>query len=167
MRIALTFFAVFVSLALVGQNTPPDSSKLKQPFIYLNKIGGRFQLKIYEDEYIRFKLKGTDIFFSGQIEYFKGQKFSVHQTEIPISEITEIDIRNMRFTGRNTAGSSGKIIAAGIILPVITLLNGENPLLGNFVFIPIGLLVGGVVLRLMHRKSFEPKSGFNIVIIHP
>lgn len=136
------------------------------PYLLLTKIGSGFQLRIEQYEELTFRLKDEEYFVSGIIEDFTDSSFYVYETEIPLREIAEIDIRNKNHSIWSFRSSPGKLVTAGIMLMTMDLLNQREKISKKISIISGSLILAGVIMKIAERKYFAPGKRNKLHIIN-
>ncbi len=122
-------------------------------------------MKIYENEIIRFRILDDPMFIEGEIQGFSDTCILIHDTEVPISIISEIDIRGRNFDGFDTRSSAGKLIVAGLFLPLIDGVNQDFRIQSSILLISSGLLMSGIILSLIKPKKISTQGKYRMVIV--
>ena len=125
-----------------------SSGSIAQSFIYLKKVGGNFERRIYINDTIRFKLKGDDYFTRGGIELLTDSSFYVYNTEVLLKDIEAVDV-NRGFLGM-------KVLIAGLLLPAIDIMNQSYPPSEEILKISGGLIGVAVLLAIFRKRYFKP-----------
>lgn len=136
-----------------------------QSHLYMNALGKPFQLRIYEEEYIKFRFEGDKNFTSGIIESFTDSGFYIHETHVLLSDIERFDIRGKNFGIWSFRSSPGKLMIAGLFFPLIDIINHNSPPAPNTLLISGILFTSGIVMKSIQRKYFIPGPRNKVSII--
>jgi hypothetical protein len=147
-----------ILLLIASRNAKSD------PFLYLTKINRNFQLKYFAGNEIRLRLHEQEYFTSGIIEGFTDSSLIIHSTEILLASIAQIDIQGLNYSVWSYRSSPGKLIIAGLLLPLVEL--GNTGRIGPSIGISsLLILSSGITMRLLEPKFFIPggRNKMNVV----
>ncbi len=137
-------------------------SAIAQHILYLKKLGGSRSVKYQVQDEIKFQLRGDTYFTSGKIEGFGSDYFIIHETEVYLKDIWRFDISDKNVTYFSFRSSPGKLMFAGILLPLADFTN-QTVVAGNSaswppnsIIIASGsLILAGLGLRLIAPRYFK------------
>lgn len=149
------------------------SATAQGTYLYLNKLGRTTKVKFYEQETIRFKLKGDDYFTSGRITGFEADAIKVEDVTIPLKEIVSVDIRDKNFSMFSFRSTPGKLAFAGYGYVFIDWFNrrvvaGEQNagIDMRVAAVSTGLIGTGYLLKALRKKYFTVGRRKVIAIIN-
>ncbi len=145
----------------------------QQPFLYLKKLGGRREVRFFSGEEIRFQLKGDPYFVSGPIEGFGDDYFVVFGTEVYLKDIDRFDIKGKNVSWFSFRSSPGKLMMAGLALPIVDVGNqlitekeGKVNLHPSVIIVSAALITASIILRLIEPKYFVLGEKRKAVIVN-
>jgi len=105
---------------------------------------------------IKFKLSGDSYYTTGRIQYISDSSFKVYETNILIKDIETIDLNPQINSSSIFSGASGKVIIAGLFLPVIDLINQGDPPTPAIWTVSGSIVLAGFLLKLIENRKFYP-----------
>lgn len=135
-------------------------------YLYLSKVGGGFEAKYYLQDRIALRHVGSDFVSIGTISKLTDSSLFLFNTEVLFDSIAEIDLRGKHFKGRNFTPMTGKLMVAGVGLPLIDIINQKQMTSGSMLVIGGAIVASGVILQLISRKKFVPGPGYKMQVIN-
>jgi len=135
-------------------------------YLYLSKVGGSFEAKYYLQDRIALKHIGSDFISIGIITKLTDTSLFLFDTEMLFDSIAEIDIRGKHFKGRNFSRITGKLMVAGVGLPLIDIINQKQMTSGSMLVIGGAIVASGVILQVISRKKFVPGGEYKMQVIN-
>lgn len=136
-----------------------------QSFLYLHKEKGTFRLKIFEGEELHFRLHEDETFTRGIIDQFTDSSFVIHETEVPIDQIAEIDISEKNHSIWSFRSSPGKLMLAGALFPLIDWFNEGDQIPNSLLIASASIFLSGVIMKQLERTRFYPGGKYKLIII--
>lgn len=142
----------------------PLSISFAQPRLVLSKLGNKNKIFFYEGDEIRLKVEGGDNYVGGLIIGLRDSVIHFRYFDIPVREITEVDIRYHQFGGFNVAQYAPLLMLAGPLYIGVDLLNqGETT---NNALLQAASISGfGYALWRFRRKKFKVRKRNRVQII--
>ena len=135
-----------------------------KPRLMLSKLGNKNRIFFYEGEDIRLKVAGGDNYVGGLIIGLRDSVIHFRYFDIPVNEITEVDIRDRQFGGFNVTQYAPFLIVGGPFFAIVDWLNQGS--LNSTSFIVAATTTGfGYLLWMFRRKRFVVRKRNKVAII--
>lgn len=139
---------------LLMMNSPAFS---QQPKLVLSKLGKTRNIVFYEGEEIWVKVNGEDNYVGGLIIGLRDSTIKFRFYEIPVKEITEVNIDGMSFGGFNVGQYGPMLIASGPLYLGIDWLN-QGEVTSETLIQTASIMGVGYILWKLRRKKFKVRK---------
>ncbi|MEL7144973.1 MAG: hypothetical protein AAFO69_01290 [Bacteroidota bacterium] len=127
-------------------------------------MGNKNKIFFHEGDDIRLKVEGGDNYVGGLILGLRDSVIHFRYFDIPVREITEVDIRHLHFGGFNVKQYAPFVILAGPLYAGADLLN-QDETAGSTLLQAASISGFGYLLWTFRRKKFKVRKRNKIQII--
>ena len=140
------------------------TSAYSQPRLALTKLGNKNKIFFYEGDEIWLKVAGGDNYVGGLIIGLRDSVIHFRYFDIPVKEITEIDIRYLHFGGFNVKQYAPFVILEGPLYAGADLLNQDGT--SGSTWLQAASISGfGYLLWKFRRKKFKVRKRNKVHIL--
>lgn len=136
----------------------------QEPRLILSKLGKPRNIVFYEGDEIWVKVNGESNYVGGLIIGLRDSTIKFRFYEIPIREITEVDIDGLSFGGFNVGQYGPLMVASGPLYFGIDYLNQGN-VTSETLLQSAALMGTGFILWNLRRKKFKVRKRNRIQIV--
>jgi len=140
------------------------SSYSQEPRLVLSKLGNKNKITFFEGDEIYLKVGDGDNYIGGLIIGLRDSVIHFRYFDIPVKEISEVNIDGISFGGFNVGQYGPLLMIAGPAYVGLDLLNQGN--ITNRTIVQAAAISGiGYILWKMRRKKFKIKKRNKIYIV--
>lgn len=155
---------ISVSFLMISVMLISCFSALSQPKLILTKLGKRKQITFNEGDEIWLKINNESNYVGGLIIGLRDSTIKFRYFEIPVKEITEVNIDGMSFGGFNVGQYGPVIMGGGPIYLGIDYLN-QGDVTTSTLIQAASITTIGYVLWKIRRKKFKVRKRNRLQIV--
>lgn len=135
-----------------------------QQYLYLQKGNEVPHTRLALKDIVKFKTADSEEWVEGILQEITAESITVGRGTYPLDQITSFRTRNNFVHLLGTAGVAGGTLFTSIFI-LNGLINNETLLTENQAILGASLVTAGFIVRLLARKSFHKKDGWNWRVI--